>query len=114
MDKAPFEFICPPYESSTAVEIKREYGPDAQFSKRRLATWALRRRIGPRKPCHILAMRVLKGGSYARHDGNAAGDRHDVTRPRRRSAAKRHRRPHRLRRRLRRGADRAGRSEEHT
>src|SRR3546814_9024058 len=91
MDKAPFEFICPPYESSTAVEIKREYGPDTQFPKRRLATWALRRRIGPRKPCHILAMRVLKGGSYARHDGNAAGDRHDVTRRRRRSAARRHR-----------------------
>src|SRR3546814_9797814 len=102
MDKAPVEFICPPYESSTAVEIKREYGPDTQFPKRRLATWALRRRASPRKPCHMLTMRVLKGGSYARHDGNAAGDRHDVTRPRRRSAAKRHRRPHRLRRRIRR------------
>src|SRR3546814_17909709 len=98
MDKAPFEFICPPYESSTAVEIKREYGPDTQFPKRRLATWALRRRIGPRNPCHIFAMRVLKGGSYSRPDGNAAGDRHDVTRRRRRTAAPRQRVPHRIRR----------------
>src|SRR3546814_12771057 len=90
MDKAPVEFICPPYESSTAVEIKREYGPDTQFPKRRLATWALRRRASPRKPCHMLTMRVLKGGSYARHDGNAAGDRPDVTRSSSRSGEHRH------------------------